>query len=162
MIFVFYKINRFMTLKADERQIFLRAMVLLPIVSFRVEFISIKNTLAWLRHGTQRPNSTMEGEQELAVTRRTAWLVRKAIYYSPIKGKCLSQSLVLWHLLSYRGIESDIRIGVQKGEEKSPLVVKNFKAHAWVEYKGEVLNDLPDVRQRYSTFEQVLAPPDSK
>jgi len=157
------KISRFQALHAAERQVFLSAMVLLPAVSLRMKFFSIKSTLTWLsRQIPLRANGILEGERDLAQARRTAGLVRQAIYNSPIKGECLSQSLVLWHLLSCQGIESEVRIGVQKEEERLPLVAENFNAHAWVEYQGEVLNDQPDVGQRYIAFKQALAPPEQK
>jgi hypothetical protein len=30
--------------------------------------------------------------------------------------------------------------------------------HAWVEHEGVVLNDVPDVRARFATFDRAIAP----
>jgi hypothetical protein len=80
---------------------------------------------------------------------KTAQVFNSAVRYSLIKGRCLSQSLVLWHLLRAQGIASALCIGVQKKDDALPLAVENFDAHAWVEYQGIVLNEHPQVRERF-------------
>jgi hypothetical protein len=79
-------------------------------------------------------------------------LVEQAIHFSPIKGKCLSQSLVLWYLLNRQGILSELCIGVKKDEDQLPFNPVNFNAHTWVEYQGEILNDMADVYDHYAAF----------
>ncbi|MEZ4516170.1 MAG: lasso peptide biosynthesis B2 protein [Chloroflexota bacterium] len=59
------------------------------------------------------------------------------------KATCLPQSLVLWHFLRQAGYPADLRIGVNK--QDGGLI-----GHAWVELDGQVINDIPDVRDRYA------------
>ena len=76
----------------------------------------------------------------LPIIRRVRLIVR----YSPWSN-CLRQSLVLWYLLRRQGLKSELRIGMRRQEGV-------FQAHAWVEYQGDILNDIQGVRQLYATF----------
>ncbi|MDX2161780.1 MAG: lasso peptide biosynthesis B2 protein [bacterium] len=61
---------------------------------------------------------------------------------------CLRRSLVLWWFLRWRNLESVLRFGVNRDT-----------AHVWVEYQGEVVNDVPDIAARYAiTYTEPLAP----
>jgi Transglutaminase-like superfamily len=72
---------------------------------------------------------------ELAVARRL-----------PFSTNCLEQSLVLLWLLRRRGIPAELRIGARKQSNR-------FEAHAWVEFKGAVLNDAGDEHLHFVPFE---------
>ena len=61
--------------------------------------------------------------------------VARASALYPGRAKCLEQSLVLYYLLRRRGIAVQYCQGV---------MAYPFEAHAWVEYAGEVLNDIPE------------------
>ncbi|MBF0246248.1 MAG: lasso peptide biosynthesis B2 protein [Planctomycetes bacterium] len=70
-------------------------------------------------------------------------LVERAARLQWPRPGCLARSLVLWHLAALEGIESELLIGVEAGGRA---------AHAWVECGGRVLNDAPDVRERFTAF----------
>jgi hypothetical protein len=78
--------------------------------------------------------------------------IKIAARYSLLSPKCLPKSLLLWWFLGREGIASDLRLGVQRDKDK-------FEAHAWVEYKGTVLNDSPIVNERYTTFASTTIDP---
>jgi hypothetical protein len=59
---------------------------------------------------------------------------------------CLQRSVVLWRVLRRRELEAELRIGVRKE------AAGGRQFHAWVEHDGEVLNDVPHVRERFTTF----------
>jgi Transglutaminase-like superfamily len=59
------------------------------------------------------------------------------------KAECLHQSILAADILVRKGIPVDLRIGVSKTD---------FSAHAWVEYKGRVINDKPDVHETYNVI----------
>lgn len=153
------KIKTFQSLPPDERGIFYRFLVLLPVVAWRVQFLPVKSTDAWLR--SRAPlNIERQQDDEVALVKaqRITWLMSKALRISLIKGKCLSQSLVLWHILDCQGITSRVRVGFKKDEALSPIGNRNFSAHAWVEYQGVVLNDHPDVYERFVVFDDFITP----
>jgi hypothetical protein len=59
---------------------------------------------------------------------------------------CLEQSLVLWWLLRIRGIGAELRIGARKD-------ANHFEAHAWVEFRGAILNGLEEEHLHFAPFE---------
>ncbi len=59
---------------------------------------------------------------------------------------CLEQSLVLWWLLSRRGIPVELRIGARKEAGR-------FEAHAWVEAGSLVLNDTGEAHLHFAPFD---------
>ncbi|TIQ92401.1 MAG: lasso peptide biosynthesis B2 protein [Mesorhizobium sp.] len=77
----------------------------------------------------------------------TARLVSIAAYRGSYSGNCLKRSMTLWFLLRRQGIEGELRIGTRKADGK-------FEAHAWVEYRGKVLNDTVDVGEHFVAFER--------
>lgn len=77
--------------------------------------------------------------------RRTAEMVNAAARWGVYDATCLRRSLVLWWLLRRRGIAASLRIGAH-------IEMGAFSAHAWVEFQDEVINDVPDVRERYVTM----------
>ena len=59
---------------------------------------------------------------------------------------CPPRTIVLWSLLRQRGIATDVRIGARGNSQGE------FQAHAWLEWNGEVLNDVADVGRQYRPF----------
>ena len=133
--------------------IFFYALFLLPVTAFLVRRFRFKDLLNWMDSKIPQGGG-IDQQREPAVQQahRVTRLFLRALYYSPIKGKCLSQSLVLWHLLKRKGIQSELRIGVRKKDDRLSLATDNFDAHAWVEFQGEVLNDRPDVYENFAVI----------
>lgn len=59
-----------------------------------------------------------------------------------LKGRCLSQSLVMRLLLNRKGISTELKIGLSQSKGV-------FDAHAWLEKDGMILNDHPLVIANY-------------
>jgi hypothetical protein len=89
------------------------------------------------------------GQQVEIVSR----MVRVAGHHTPIRRpSCLVESLTLWWLLRRQGILSHIRIGIRKDRGK-------FQAHAWVEYRGEAINDAGAEHRHYAAFDAAFSLP---
>lgn len=88
-----------------------------------------------------------------AVVDSLARLVDIGSKFGPAKPNCLARSLVLWWLLERRGVDSEVRIGVRRSREHAGM---DF--HAWVERDGVVLNDAPDIRSQFATFDRAIVP----
>ena len=56
--------------------------------------------------------------------------------------------MALWFTLRQHGLDGDIRIGVVANDGGSGI-----DGHAWVEYRGTVLNDEPDIGSRFAVFD---------
>ena len=65
---------------------------------------------------------------------RLGVFVWKTLRVLPTDSRCLMQSLVMTAVMSRRGLDGRLVIGVRPGDE--------FEAHAWVEHRGVAL--LPD------------------
>lgn len=76
--------------------------------------------------------------------------LRRAKTLSPLFGRCLARSLVLWWQLHRRGISVTLYIGVRKKI--------NFRAHAWLELEEKPLNAGPAVHSRYGEIGKFCHP----
>ncbi len=75
--------------------------------------------------------------------RRIALAVNRAAAFGLFRPKCLVKSRALRKLLDAHGVEgAQVRIGVQ-------LLQGRFRAHAWVEYGGQVVGDDPAMVARF-------------
>ncbi len=63
--------------------------------------------------------------------------------------------MVLWTLLRRRGLDGQLRVGMKVDNSD------DLSFDAWVEYRSHVLNDTPDVAERYISFNSALEPPPS-
>ena len=153
---VWKQVRRFSTLERAARGLFLRAFVLLPLISIGLKWRGFRKTKAALQYflsvpyGSQNPNAQ-------ARAALTAQMVRAAGDHGIGDPACLELSLALWWLLARQGIASDLRVGVRKDGEK-------FEAHAWVECGGAVLNEPEANHQHFAAFEAALAslPPEPR
>ncbi|MBL4883365.1 MAG: lasso peptide biosynthesis B2 protein [Planctomycetaceae bacterium] len=87
---------------------------------------------------------------------RVARLVEIAARNSIWKRNCLRTSLLLAYFLRKKGIPAGLQIGVRP-PGKGDLI-----AHAWVEWDGHVLNDVPHVAEIYTPFSNLndaVSPP---
>lgn len=152
--------QKFRQLPGQERSVLLAALVLLPGVRVGLRTLGLRRVLALLdgSHGagsvaqasTRGPSVAvpLSGANRVGRALRTARLVAVAAHFAG--GTCLARSIVLASLLERQGIPADLRVGVRKKPN-------GFEAHAWVEACGMVLNDGPDVRERFTTFDRNFA-----
>jgi hypothetical protein len=85
----------------------------------------------------------------LDLARQTSRMVATASRRGLWQGNCLEHSLVLWWLLSRRGISCELRVGVR-------FEAGSLSAHAWVVCAGAVLNDHEENIQRYVPFDRPI------
>lgn len=63
---------------------------------------------------------------------------------------CLARSIALHRMMERRGLHgSEVRVGVKAGAER-------LEAHAWVEWGGHVLGDLPENTGSYRRFDELV------
>ncbi len=140
------KIKRFFSLDYNLRKVFVQILFLLPAVTLSLKIFGFKRT-DWLLAYLFPANSlALKEEQVIAAITSTVQMLRlaaRAFSFST----CLPKSLLLWRLLRHAGLICELQFGVKKGS------VSNYNAHAWVEYKGVVLNDRSDIRCEYETFD---------
>jgi Transglutaminase-like superfamily len=102
-------------------------------------------TVNWIRRRTELMPSVQINNQEEVLAIEYAVAMAGALYLG--RALCLEQSLVLYYFLRRRGVPASFRMGVSGVP---------FAAHAWVEYKGEPLNDVREHIQPFALLPDVL------
>src|SRR5438874_4069997 len=143
---------RFSALERPAQTLFLRALVMLPLVGLSLKFRGFEATRSTLRKGL---SPTIQQADPDFLKRRvslTAHMVNAADRHGLVHPSCLVKSLTLWWLLARQGISSHLRIGIRKKEEK-------FEAHAWVERDGIALNEPDEHHYHYAAFDAAFSSP---
>jgi hypothetical protein len=146
------KWRRVWQLSWAERWLLAQALALLPLTALALWAVGFRRWQA--AAGRLAPVRSSPGKDQAALTsvgRATARVVDAAARNGPYRASCLPRSLTLWWLLRRRGIDAVLRIGVRKEAEQ-------FQAHAWVEYRGAVLNDGRDVSEHFAAFDRPILP----
>ena len=140
------RFRRFSALERPARNLFLRAMVLLPLVALSLRWRGFTATQAVLQRFLSNANPECDATLMSKVAAMTAHMVNAADRYGLVHPSCLAKSLTLWWLLGWQGIPSHLRIGIRKEGEK-------FAAHAWVEREGAALNEPDEHHHHYAAFD---------
>lgn len=147
------KLARLKALSAEEWQVLLSSMILLPLIALALRQKGYKWTRTFLQKRIPElkkstpgaENSPASSQDILKTAQSMARMVSIAANNGPYRANCLKRSLATWWLLQRRGIDAELNIGVNKDEAE-------FSAHAWVEYMGNTLVEADDVKERFSTF----------
>jgi hypothetical protein len=113
-----------------------RAFVTLTLVRLALPVFSFERVQRWAA-------TVRDCSQAGANPSRTAWLVGAAASAHPLRMLCLPQSVTLVRLLARQGIATELKVGVR-------LQDGDLRAHAWVEWQGQPLNDPGRIVQAYS------------
>jgi len=92
-------------------------------------------TALWAKRGVTEVEDLVNIERATRIARIVNFACRHGIRSST----CLTRSLTLIRLLSRRGLESQLKIGVRIDDSEK------MAAHAWVEVAGLPVNDKKDV-----------------
>ena len=145
------KIRRLMSRQPAVRRELLAAVMMLPVNALGIRLLGLQRWSNILRGLVQRRDRTLRAENRANLVPRALELLRIGMRHGPYAGNCLSQSVTLWWLLLRRGVETQLIIGARTAAGK-------LEAHAWVEHKGRVLNDWPDVSNRFPPLGTAIPP----
>ncbi len=130
-----------------EWRVLLLAILLLPMIALVLKSIGFKKTQTFLsNHLPKKPKISIHEDMQLEEAESVARMVSIAANHGFYSANCLKKSLLTWWLLGRRGIATELKIGVNKE-------TGDFNAHAWVEYRGNVLIDATDIEDRFSAFD---------
>lgn len=150
---IFNRWRNYRRLPKPERTLFLQAAVVLPLVTSGLRLRGFGRVQQKLARIAGRSSRSDRPEPTAVDVATVAALVERAATKGLLRANCLERSLVLWFLLRRKGIETDLRVGVRKASETQPAMF-----HAWIEHEGRVINDAPDVSDRYQPFRLSLMP----
>ncbi len=146
------RLRRFSALERPAQELFLRAVVLLPLVAMSLRWRGFKATQAALQRLLSKANPESDAVLAGKDAAVTAHMVNAADRHGLVHPSCLAKSLTLWWLLGRQGIPSHLRIGIRKEKGK-------FEAHAWVECDGAALNEPDEHHHHYSAFDGAFSSP---
>jgi hypothetical protein len=146
------RLRRFSSLERSAQSVFLRAIVLLPMVSLSLRWRGFRATRTALERFPPKANLEQEAARASGRAAQTAHMVNLADRHGLVHPSCLAKSLTLWWLLRREGIPADLRIGIRKENEK-------FEAHAWVEHDGAALNEPEEHHRHFTAFDEALSSP---
>ena len=115
------KLRAFVQLTHRDQRLLLEAFITLAACRVRLKTQNIEKLRGW---------ATRAGNTATAVD-RVVWAVEVASRRMP-GATCLCRALVLQRLLAKNGHGSELRIGVEKTNDR-------FGAHAWLVHNGQVL-----------------------
>jgi hypothetical protein len=153
------QLQRFRALDSASRGLFLRGVLVLPLIALSVTFYGFRATQATLQrllsflHGVVRPAHA--SIRVPAGVSRTARMVRAAARRGVVHPTCLEESLALWWLLGRQGIAATLRLGTRKAGSQ-------LEAHAWVECDGRALNQDDGLHRHYAAFDAAFPAPTLK
>jgi hypothetical protein len=131
-------------LPAPDRHLALALVALLPSVAAAIRIFGLRRVCRFL----SRDPVVGEGARapDVQGAREAGRLVNAAALRIPGRPNCLTRSVTLWWILRHRATDTTLRIGVRTAGG-------HLEAHAWVELAGLVLNDDPDVAERFPPFD---------
>jgi hypothetical protein len=114
-------------LRPSEWGLLIQAAACFPAVGLALRLLPLRRLLVLAQWGA-RPDATLKVTPE-----RVSRLVEIASRFYPFAVTCLNRSLVLYTLLSRRGLRVHLLLGAAKENGE-------FKAHAWIEHEGALVS----------------------
>lgn len=122
-------------------------MILFLQASFMLLTYDVLSTLCRFQtiYSTVRGWTVNRKADEPGIIDRVCIAVNYACLWYPKQALCLQRSFVTTHLLRKHGIAAKMVLGAQK---------LPFKAHAWVEVDGRVINERSNVQATYAVWDR--------
>lgn len=148
MTHVLRRARVFAALSAAERAQVFEAGGLIVQLAIRLRASGFRAAQAWGRARVGRLAKTPADSR--LTCRQVVHAVDRAARALPGNPNCLVRSLTVWTMLTARGVASELRFGARREGGRT-------EAHAWVEVDGQVINDSPDVSERFPVLEPMAA-----
>jgi hypothetical protein len=149
--------SKLCVLSSREKWLLVASLVALPLNGLALNVLGLNRWrgLLSLLSPVNQGGARALPESLLDQSHQTARVVGIASSRGPYRGNCLQRSLTIWWLLRRQKIESDIRFGARREDGK-------FEAHAWVEFRGFVLNEDPGIHHGFTAFEHGMTDAEAK
>lgn len=114
-------------------------------IKLLLRILGFVGTTGWIRQRVERIPATTAANLEQVRAVEYSVAMAGALY--PGRARCLEQSLTLYYLLRRQRVAVKYCQGVQPHP---------FEAHAWIEYRGDVINDVPEHAALFARFSDLL------
>jgi hypothetical protein len=125
---------------------------MLPMITVTLRVLSFRRTTALLARldlaSRRRVSNQSMRMEDLC---RASYLVSLAAKHSIIPTSCLPRALTLLWILSRRGVQAELRIGLRNRTGR-------LESHAWVESGGRPLDDWTEVSSDFTPIAQSITP----
>jgi hypothetical protein len=121
-------------------------MLRLTLLKAALHLLGFARTWRWMSVRAEAIPPMTDVNADLVARAEYAIATGAALY--PGRAACLERSLVLYWWLRRAGVPVEYRMGVQ---------MYPFLAHAWVEFRGQVVNDVPEHVKLFRPFGRVPA-----
>jgi hypothetical protein len=129
-------LRQFFRWRPKYQLLFLIAFSLLGLVRLGLWRSSFRSLVHWV----DRVSFALPRQLQRFSIQELIWAVEKSTQFTPGGAMCLARALTTKILMKQQGYDAELKIGVTK--DASGV----FKAHAWIEYQGEVtIGNLPDL-----------------
>lgn len=136
-----HRLRQWWQLPLRERPTLLLLMVLQPALTVSLHRSGFRKTINRVNALSRHPAPRNATEAELEAAERLAQLARIAGRRSLVTTTCLRQALAVYGLLRRRGLQPELKLGVDRQPGQHPDM------HAWVELEGIPLAQ-PQLRHR--------------
>ena len=123
----------------------IRAGLTIFAIKLSLKIRGYSRTMQWMRRAVG--NVPPMSETDVAIVEAAEHAVAMAGALYPGRALCLEQSLALYYLLRRQGV----LVRYCQGVHPCP-----FQAHAWIEYQGEVVNDVREHAVEFSRLPDQL------
>ncbi|MDZ7841397.1 MAG: lasso peptide biosynthesis B2 protein [Gammaproteobacteria bacterium] len=137
------KLDGFFRLSGSEKVLLLEAVAVLAMTVGALRLLGFRRTLHFSGRHRRVPVPAGASAGVIASAETAVGRASRILHM----GTCLSRSLALSRLLSARGVDTRLRIGVEKHPD-------GIAAHAWLEYAGQ-----PASQGSGRSFDTVFTPP---
>ena len=135
---------KFWRLPADSKRVVVRSALILPATFLGLKIYGFRRLMSRIQQSGPLPAGV--SEERMPEVRACVNLFSAVARRYPLPMKCLGRSVALCWFLRQRGIDAAVHVGVRKEQKQ-----QNFlDAHAWVQAGDFVINDTPDVSERYA------------
>jgi hypothetical protein len=148
LLMIMTALNKLNQLSKPERRLLYRSVLFLPIIDLGLRlmgYASLRRKLEKLPISDCIGRFVTESEA-LKQAKGVGRIVNIAAAHGLYKAGCLRKALLVWWLIHREGIQSEICFGVKK-------IDGHMEAHAWVEYRGTIVNDSEKVREQYQVLQ---------
>jgi hypothetical protein len=142
------RIERFTALNFRGKLLLLKLTLIVAIIEISLRLLGFKKVVALLLRFAKKTKSATDISEKIQKYKKLIFLVSRIF---PFAGKCLARSLALWWLLRNSGIETELKIGMQKKDGK-------MAGHAWVEYQEKPLVFNQNVAYNYTVLDKLVLP----
>jgi hypothetical protein len=140
---------RAVAMRASAREIRIpsvpRCWFMISVVKLLLKIRGFGRTIQWIRQRVKGVAAASSVDVE--TVKRAEFAVAMTGAFYPGRALCLEQSLTLYYLLRRQGI------GVKYCQGVQPYP---FEAHAWIEYRGEVINDVAEHARLFARLPEQL------